>query len=170
MHAVPLVAIILVISGAGPSRPADLSPASPYGSTSGGPTWQRRPPSPGILVAWAGELACAYWPHLAGISPGPLEAQANIGFPTIDGSIALLFFGGLPAGFAAAFIYLFIRRWLPPAAGRARAGGVAPPVFEPPWIRFGENIDFAIGAGLAFRGALFRAGRPARRGGGRRGQ
>ena len=41
------------------------------------------------------------------------EAQANVGFPTIEGSIALLFFGGLPAGFAAAFIYLLLHRWFP---------------------------------------------------------
>ncbi|WP_217496203.1 hypothetical protein [Arthrobacter sp. 24S4-2] len=74
------------------------------------------------------------------------EAQANVGFPTIDGSIALLFFGGLPAGFAAAFIYLLIHRWLP--AGR-RAG----PLFGALLLLVlgasvepfrADNIDFAI--------------------------
>ncbi|ABK01456.1 hypothetical protein Arth_0055 [Arthrobacter sp. FB24] len=103
----------------------------------------------GILVAWAGgRLAMRI---LAATSPASAqgrltEAQANVGFPTIEGSIALLFFGGLPAGFAAAFIYLFIRRWLP--AGR----WAGPTLGVLLLLVFGasvdplraENIDFAI--------------------------
>lgn len=103
----------------------------------------------GVLVAWAGgRLAMRI---LAATSPASAqgrltEAQANVGFPTIEGSIALLFFGGLPAGFAAAFIYVLLRRWLP-------AGRWAGPVFGVLLLLvFGasvepfraDNIDFAI--------------------------
>ncbi|MGF9648686.1 hypothetical protein AAIH32_11960 [Pseudarthrobacter oxydans] len=42
------------------------------------------------------------------------EAQANVGFITLDGTLALLVFGGMPTAFVASLIYLTIHRWLPP--------------------------------------------------------
>ncbi|WP_104138491.1 hypothetical protein [Arthrobacter sp. ZGTC131] len=44
------------------------------------------------------------------------EAQANVGFPTLEGSLALFFFAGLPAGYLVAILYVVLHRWLP--AGR----------------------------------------------------
>lgn len=44
------------------------------------------------------------------------EAQANVGFPTLEGSLALFLFAGLPAGYLVAILYVFLHRWLP--AGR----------------------------------------------------
>jgi hypothetical protein len=44
------------------------------------------------------------------------EAQANVGFPTLEGSLALFLFAGLPAGYLVAILYLVLHRWLP--AGR----------------------------------------------------
>lgn len=70
----------------------------------------------GLLMAWpGGRLVMRI---LAETSPdsaqGRLtEAQANVGFPTPEGTLALLLFAGLPTGFVAALIYLFIYRWLP---------------------------------------------------------
>ncbi|MBT2536061.1 hypothetical protein [Arthrobacter sp. ISL-69] len=103
----------------------------------------------GILVAWAGgRLAMRI---LAATSPASAqgrltEAEANVGFPTIEGSVALLFFGGLPAGFAAAFIYVLLRRWLP--AGRWAGpvlGVLLLLVFGASVEPFrADNIDFAI--------------------------
>jgi hypothetical protein len=103
----------------------------------------------GLLVAWAGgRLAMRV---LAVTSPASAqgrltEAQANVGFPTIEGSIALLFFGGLPAGFAAAFIYLLLHRWLP--AGRwagPMLGALLLLVFGASVEPFrSDNIDFGI--------------------------
>jgi hypothetical protein len=103
----------------------------------------------GILVAWAGGRLVMR--ILAATSPASAqgrltEAQANVGFPTIEGSIALLFFGGLPAGFAVAFIYLLIHRWLP--AGRWAGpllGVLLLLVFGASVEPFrADNIDFAI--------------------------
>jgi hypothetical protein len=44
------------------------------------------------------------------------EAQANVGFPTLEGSLALFLFAGLPAGYVVAVLYVVLHRWLP--AGR----------------------------------------------------
>ena len=44
------------------------------------------------------------------------EAQANVGFPTLEGSLALFLFAGLPAGYLVAILYVVLHRWLP--AGR----------------------------------------------------
>lgn len=44
------------------------------------------------------------------------ETQANVGFPTLEGSLALFFFAGLPAGYLIAILYVVLHRWLP--AGR----------------------------------------------------
>ena len=103
----------------------------------------------GVLVAGAGGRLVMR--VLAVTSPdsaqGRLtEALATVGFPTVGGSIALFIFGGLPAGFAAAFVYLLIHRWLP--AGRW--AGPLLGVFL--LLLFGasveplrvDNIDFAI--------------------------
>ena len=79
----------------------------------------------GLLVAWpGGRLVMRI---LAATSPGSAqgrltEAQANVGFITLDGTVALLVFGGMPTAFLASLVYLAIRRWLPP--GRL-AGPVA---------------------------------------------
>ena len=103
----------------------------------------------GILVAWAGGRLVMR--ILAATSPASAqgrltEAQANVGFPTIEGSIALLFFGGLPAGFAAAFIYVLLHRWFP--AGRWAGpllGVLLLLVFGASVEPFrADNIDFAI--------------------------
>ena len=79
----------------------------------------------GLLIAWpGGRLVMRI---LAATSPGSAqgrltEAQANVGFITLDGTVALLVFGGMPTAFLASLVYLAIRRWLPP--GRL-AGPVA---------------------------------------------
>ena len=79
----------------------------------------------GLLIAWpGGRLVMRI---LAATSPGSAqgrltEAQANVGFITLDGTVALLIFGGMPTAFVASLVYLAIRRWLPP--GRL-AGPVA---------------------------------------------
>ena len=44
------------------------------------------------------------------------EAQANVGFPTLEGSLALFLFAGLPAAYLVAIFYVVLHRWLP--AGR----------------------------------------------------
>lgn len=71
----------------------------------------------GLLVAWPGGRLLMR--ILAATSPdsaqGRLtEAQANVGFITPEGTLALLLFGGLPTAFVASLIYLVIHRWLPP--------------------------------------------------------
>lgn len=79
----------------------------------------------GLLITWpGGRLVMRI---LAATSPGSAqgrltEAQANVGFITLDGTVALLVFGGMPTAFLASLVYLAIRRWLPP--GRL-AGPVA---------------------------------------------
>ena len=74
------------------------------------------------------------------------EAQAIVGIPTVEGTMALLIFAGLPAGFAAAFIYMLIHRWLP--AGRLAGPALGVLLL----LGFGasvdplrpDNIDFGI--------------------------
>lgn len=69
-----------------------------------------------LLIAWpGGRLVMRI---LAATSPGSAqgrltEAQANVGFITLDGTVALLIFGGMPTAFVASLVYLAIRRWLP---------------------------------------------------------
>lgn len=78
-----------------------------------------------LLAAWpGGRLVMRI---LASTSPdsaqGRLtEAQTSVGIPTVEGSLVLLLFGGLPAGFLAAFLYLVLQRWLP-------VGRLAGPLF-----------------------------------------
>lgn len=91
-----------------------------------------------FLVAWpGGRLAMRI---LAVTSPasaqGSLtEAQAIVGIPTVEGTMALLIFAGLPAGFAAAFIYMLIRRWLPAGRWSGPALGVLL------LLGFGASVD-----------------------------
>lgn len=102
-----------------------------------------------VLVAWPGSrLAMRI---LAATSPASAqgrltEAQANVGFPSVDGTIALLIFGALPAGLLAALLYPLVRRWLP-------GGRLAGPLFG--WLLLvwlgsvldplrADNIDFDI--------------------------
>jgi hypothetical protein len=71
----------------------------------------------GLLITWPGGRLLMR--ILAATSPdsaqGRLtEAQANVGFITLDGTLALLLFGGMPTAFVASLIYLAIRRWLSP--------------------------------------------------------
>ena len=72
-----------------------------------------------VLAAWpGGRLAMRV---LALTSPDSAqgqrtEAQFIVGVPTFEGSMALLLFGGFPAGYCAALLYVLLRRWLP--AGR----------------------------------------------------
>ncbi|WP_354174110.1 hypothetical protein [Arthrobacter sp. UYEF36] len=102
-----------------------------------------------FLVAWpGGRLVMRI---LALTSPASAqgrltEAQAIVGLPTVGGTLVLLIFAGLPAGFAAAFIYMLIRRWLPEGRWAGPALGVVL------LLVFGasveplrpENIDFDI--------------------------
>ncbi len=102
-----------------------------------------------FLVAWPGGRVVMR--ILALTSPASAqgrvtEAQAIVGIPTVEGTLALLIFAGLPAGFAAAFLYVLIRRWLPAGRWEGPAlGGVL-------LLGFGasvdplrpENIDFDI--------------------------
>ncbi|WP_224046544.1 hypothetical protein [Arthrobacter sp. NicSoilB4] len=91
-----------------------------------------------FLVAWpGGRLAMRILALTSPLSAqGRLtEAQAVIGIPSVEGTLALLIFAGLPAGFAAAFIYMLIRRWLP--AGRL--GGPALGLLL--LLAFGASVD-----------------------------
>jgi hypothetical protein len=70
----------------------------------------------GLLMAWPGGRLLMR--ILAATSPASAqgrltEAQANVGFITLDGTLALLLFGGMPTAFVASLIYLTIHRWLP---------------------------------------------------------
>lgn len=91
-----------------------------------------------FLVAWpGGRLVMRI---LALTSPasaqGSLtEAQAIVGIPTVEGTMALLIFAGLPAGFAAAFIYMLIHRWLPAGRWSGPALGVVL------LLGFGASVD-----------------------------
>lgn len=70
-----------------------------------------------VLAAWpGGRLTMRVLAHTSPDSAqGRLtEAQFNVGFPTFEGSIGLLLFAGLPAGYCAALLYVVLRRWLPP--------------------------------------------------------
>lgn len=102
-----------------------------------------------LLAAWpGGRLVMRI---LADTSPdsaqGRLtEAQALVGFPSIGGTVALLFFGALPAGFLAAVLFPLARRWLP----RGRLAGPSFGLLLLVWVgslidplRAG-NIDFNI--------------------------
>ncbi|MET4095367.1 hypothetical protein [Arthrobacter sp. UYCu712] len=102
-----------------------------------------------FLVAWpGGRLVMRI---LALTSPASAqgrltEAQAIVGIPTVEGTLTLLIFAGLPAGFAAAFTYVLIRRWLPEGRWAGPALGVVL------LLVFGasveplrpENVDFDI--------------------------
>lgn len=103
----------------------------------------------GLLITWpGGRLAMRV---LAATSPdsaqGRLtEAQETVGEISLDGTLALLFFGGMPAAFVAATLYMLVYRWLP--SGRVAgplAGLLALIVFgatvDP--LR-ANNIDFTI--------------------------
>lgn len=102
-----------------------------------------------LLIAWpGGRLVMRV---LAMTSPASAqgqttEAQAIIGLPSLQGTLELLLFGGLPAGFMAALIFLFIHRWLPsgrlggPLAGLT--GLVVLGAFVDPFRV--NNIDFGI--------------------------
>jgi hypothetical protein len=102
-----------------------------------------------VVAAWpGGRLIMRILAHTSPDSAqGRLtEAQFNIGFPTFEGSMALLFFGGLPAGYFAALLFVVLRRWLP-------AGRLAGPVLGAVLLLwFGalldplraDNIDFTI--------------------------
>lgn len=91
-----------------------------------------------FLVAWpGGRLVMRI---LALTSPasaqGSLtEAQAIVGISTVEGTMALLIFAGLPAGFAAAFLYMLIRRWLP--AGRLAGPALGVVLL----LGFGASVD-----------------------------
>ncbi|QYF90689.1 hypothetical protein [Arthrobacter sp. PAMC25284] len=102
-----------------------------------------------VLAAWpGGRLAMRV---LALTSPdaaqGRLtEADFIVGFPTIEGSLALLLFAGLPAGYCAALLYVVLRRWLPPGRWAGPLLGVLILV----WLGAlvdplrADNIDFDI--------------------------
>jgi hypothetical protein len=102
----------------------------------------------GVLIAGAGgRLAMRLIAQQSPEAHGQItEAQATVGEISIDGTIGLFIFGGLPAGVVAAAIYVAIQRWMP----RGPLGGfvfglllltVLAPRIEP--LR-ADNIDFAI--------------------------
>ena len=102
----------------------------------------------GVLIAGAGgRLVMRLIAHQAPEARGrTTEAQATIGEISMDGTIALFLFGGLPAGVVAAVGYVAVRRWMP----RGRLGGLAygfllllvlAPRIEP--LR-ANNIDFDL--------------------------
>ena len=123
-------------------NPAPPPPRDPEGPPSGEVRGAREDPSDAKIAAlrkylWWANVATfaalasallAAWPGgrlimrvLAFTSPGSAqgrltEAQANVGFPTLEGSLALFFFAGLPAGYLVAILYVVLHRWLP--AGR----------------------------------------------------
>ncbi|MDR6415166.1 hypothetical protein [Pseudarthrobacter sulfonivorans] len=74
------------------------------------------------------------------------EADFNVGFPSVGGTMALLLFAGLPAGFLAAILFPLIRRWLP----RGRVAGPLFGLLLMVWLGSvldplrATNIDFTI--------------------------
>lgn len=102
-----------------------------------------------LLAAWpGGRLVMRI---LADTSPASAqgrltEAQALVGFPSLAGTIALLFFGALPAGFLAAVLFPLVRRWLP----RGRLAGPVFGLLLLVWVGSlldplrADNIDFNI--------------------------
>jgi hypothetical protein len=125
---------------AAPSPPFDS--AAPPPGAAGGAGGARVDPSDAKIAAlrnylWWANVATfaalasallAVWPGgrlimrvLAFTSPdsaqGRLtEAQANVGFPTLEGSLVLFVVAGLPAGYLVAILFVVLHRWLP--AGR----------------------------------------------------
>lgn len=102
-----------------------------------------------LLAAWpGGRLVMRI---LADTSPASAqgrltEAQAFVGIPSVGGTMALLFFGGLPAGFLAAMLFPLVRRWLP----RGRLAGPLFGLLLLVWVGSlmdplrADNIDFNI--------------------------
>ena len=100
----------------------------------------------GILVTGAGgRLAMRLLAITSPDATGRLtEAQAIVGDITLEGTVALLIFGALPAAFLSAALYLVVAPWLPhgrwagPTFGAVLLITVGP--FLDPIRR--ENIDF----------------------------
>lgn len=74
------------------------------------------------------------------------EAEQRVGVISADGTIGLVVFGGLFLGLVSGFVYLALRRWLPPGRLGGLAFGVlllvvAAPRIEP--LRR-SNVDFDI--------------------------
>ncbi|WP_026555862.1 hypothetical protein [Arthrobacter sp. 35W] len=107
-----------------------------------------------VLIAWpGGRLVMRV---LAMTSPAQsqgmlTEAGAVVGLPTVDGTLSLLVFGGLPAAFAATFIYLLVHRLLPPGRLNGPLAGLAALLLLGSFLEpfRANNIDFTIvGPGL----------------------
>jgi hypothetical protein len=101
----------------------------------------------GIVVGGIGgrivmRVATLLVPDAAGLTT---ENGNRIGTFTLEGSFALLLFGGIAAGVVAASIWVIVRPWLPGARGTRMLASI------PVAIAFGtsllieaDNIDFAI--------------------------
>lgn len=102
-----------------------------------------------ILAAWpGGRLAMRVLALTSSASAQGqgTEAQFIVGYPTFEGSMALLLFGGFPAAYSAALLYILLRRWLP----RGRSAGPLLGVLLFVWLGAlldplrAKNIDFDI--------------------------
>lgn len=100
----------------------------------------------GILVTGAGgrlamRLLAATSPEATGLIT---EAGEVVGDITIEGTIAYLIFGALPAAFISAVLYLFVAPWLPGGRLAGPAFGVVLLVAIAPFIDplRSDNFDF----------------------------
>lgn len=102
-----------------------------------------------ILAAWPGGrlvMRVLALTSSASAQGQRTEAQFIVGFPTVEGSMALLLFAGFPAGYSAALLYVLFRRWLP----RGRSAGPLLGVLLLVWLGAlldpirAKNIDFDI--------------------------
>ena len=100
----------------------------------------------GILVTGAGgRLAMRLLAITSPDATGRLtEAQAIVGDITLEGTVALLIFGALPAAFLSAALYLLAAPWLPPGRLAGPTFGAILLITVGPFLDplRRENIDF----------------------------
>jgi hypothetical protein len=101
----------------------------------------------GVLVAGIGgrvamRIAALLNPQAAG---SVTENGAIVGAITLDGTFALLFFGGLLGGLIASVVFVAIEQWLPGSgAGRALVAGVVAIALGAPFVVDRANPDFLL--------------------------
>jgi hypothetical protein len=84
------------------------------------------------------------------------EAQANVGFPTLEGSLILFVVAGLPAGYLVAILFVVLHRWLP-------AGRLAGPLLGSlVLIWLGALLDPLRADNIDFNGTRLARSRPVR--------
>lgn len=100
----------------------------------------------GVLVTGAGgRLAMRLLAITSPDARGRLtEAQALVGFITLEGTIGFIVFGALPFAFASAVLYLLVAPWLPPGRPAGPVFGGILLITVSPWIDplRPDNIDF----------------------------